>query len=192
MNDKNHKREAGKTSFSKVDTKKLFEIIDLTPGQKFLDVGCGRGEYSLAAAKFVGETGHLYAMDIWADGIDILKEQSQAVGIKNLDAFIGDMSEEIPIGDSIIDKCLIANVLHGLGNGEKRKTTIEEIKRVLKPHGQFILIEWKKINGPNGPSIDIRLDPADIEEILEPMGFKTKIIEDVGENFYLIVLNCCS
>jgi len=188
MSEKEHKKEAGKSSFSKVDTKNLFEIIDLTPGEKFLDVGCGRGEYSLAAANYVGETGHLYAMDTWADGINILQEQSQVAGIQNIDAFVGNISEGIPIEDSSIDKCLMANVLHGLGTEETGKNAIKEIKRVLKSPGEFIIIEWKKVEGPHGPSLSIRLSPADIEGLLEPIGFKTKIVEDVGDNFYLIVL----
>ncbi|KUO64505.1 MAG: hypothetical protein APF84_10450 [Gracilibacter sp. BRH_c7a] len=187
MSEKEHKKEAGKSSFSKVDTKKLFETIDLRPGEKFLDVGCGKGEYALAAAKYVRETGHLYAIDTWEDGINILKEQSHSAGILNLDGFVGDISKGIPIEDNIIDKCLMANVLHGLRDKETQKATIDEIRRVLKSQGEFILIEWKKADGTHGPSTSIRLNPEEIETILIPMGFKTKIIEDVSEDFYLIV-----
>jgi len=187
MNDKEHGNEAGKSSFSRVDIAKLFEVIDLKPGERFLDIGCGKGEYSLTAAKYIGEHGHLYAIDVWADGIKILEEQAQMAGIKNLDTYAGDISNGIPVKDRAIDKCLVSMVLHGLRNKQVLEATLEEIKRVLKIGGDLVIIEWEKTERPPGPPISIRLAQAEIEAILSPYGFKTRIVENVGVHLCMSV-----
>jgi ubiquinone/menaquinone biosynthesis C-methylase UbiE len=57
MRDQEHKNESGKSSFSKVDSKKLFQLIHLQPGEKMLDAGCGKGEYTLRPQSISGKQG---------------------------------------------------------------------------------------------------------------------------------------
>jgi len=54
---------AGRSSFGLIDRKILFNELHLMSGISLLDLGCGRGEYVLAAAKFIGEEGRLYGID---------------------------------------------------------------------------------------------------------------------------------
>lgn len=60
---------AGKSSFGLVDHTKVFNELRLRRGITFLDLGCGRGEYAIAASKIVGDNGLVYGIDLWEDGI---------------------------------------------------------------------------------------------------------------------------
>ena len=57
-------------------------LQDLHLGMTFADIGCGDGFFSILAAKKVGETGKVYAVDIDPSGIEKLKQQSQTARLK--------------------------------------------------------------------------------------------------------------
>ena len=49
-------------------------------------------------------------------------------------------------------------------------------------------MEFKKIDGPPGPPIHIRLTPEEVTDRLDPYGFKKERYVDVGTYNYLIML----
>ena len=65
---------------------------------------------------------------------------------------------------------------------------LTEIARVVKPTGILAVMEFKKIDGPPGPPIHIRLSPAEVADRLAPYGFKKERSVDVGPYNYLIML----
>ena len=69
------------------------------------------------------------------------------------------------------------------------KGVLDEVGRVIKPAGRLAIMEFKKIDGPPGPPIDIRLSPEDVADMLGPFGFKKEHAVDVGPYNYLISLN---
>jgi hypothetical protein len=48
---------------------------------------------------------------------------------------------------------------------------LKEAARVLKPNSVLAVLEFKKMDGPPGPYIDIRLTPEAVERPLSPHGF---------------------
>ena len=71
---------AGKSSFDLIDSQKVFSALGLQETSIFLDMACGRGAYSLAAAERIGAQGRVYAVDLWQEGIDTLRKEMQAPG----------------------------------------------------------------------------------------------------------------
>ncbi|MGD8900054.1 MAG: methyltransferase domain-containing protein, partial [Desulfobacterales bacterium] len=90
---------AGKSSFGLIDTVKFFQELDLKKGTAFLDVACGRGAYSLAAAEIIGQDGRIVAVDLWEEGILTLREEAASKGIQNITAYASDVAQQIPIED---------------------------------------------------------------------------------------------
>ena len=52
-------------------------LNDLRSGMTFADIGCGDGYFTLLAAKKVGETGKVYAVDIDPEGIEKLTSKAK-------------------------------------------------------------------------------------------------------------------
>ena len=69
---------AGKSSFDLIDIDTFFNELKLQRGISFLDVACGRGPYCLAAAEIIGEKGRIVGMDLWEEGIALLKSAAAA------------------------------------------------------------------------------------------------------------------
>jgi ubiquinone/menaquinone biosynthesis C-methylase UbiE len=178
---------AGKSSFDLVDIDLLFSEIGLQKDSVFLDAACGAGAYTLAASEIIHGSGQLYAFDLWEQGIDTLKQQLKTRGIRHVDARVVDVSEHLPVEDESIDIALAAMVLHDLMRDRTHSAALEEIKRVLKPEGRLGVIEFKKMNGPPGPPINIRLSPASLEDLLFPYGFQALKSLDLGPYSYLTI-----
>ncbi len=180
---------AGKNSFDLIDTEKFFQELDLQKGISFLDVASGRGAYSLAVSDIIGPQGNVFAVDLWAEGIEMLKAAAQERGFENITAFISDVGRRIPVEDQSIDVCLIATALHDFVEDRIDQGVLDEVVRVIKPAGHLAVMEFKKIDGPPGPPIHIRLSPEDVADMLSPYGFKKEHTVDVGPYNYLITLN---
>ena len=69
-----------------------------------------------------------------------------------------------------------------------RAAVLTEIARVVKPNGILAVMEFKKIDGPPGPPIHIRLSPTEVADRLGPYGFEKKHAVDVGPYNHLIIL----
>ncbi|HAF07104.1 MAG: methyltransferase domain-containing protein [bacterium] len=168
------------------DSEKALRAIGLKRGDTLLDAGCGEGRFSIPALEIVGDRGKVYAVDISEKSIKILKENIKKSDIKNIEAFAGDITKNLPIKNESIDICLMANVLHGLVANKEVESALKEMYRVLKPNGSLVIIDFKKIDGPPGPSKSIRLTPEEVEEIIGKYGFKKKKVSEIGEYHYAI------
>ena len=180
---------AGKSSFGLIDTAKFFQEIDLKKGITFLDVACGRGNYSLAVSEIIGRSGRVYAVDLWEEGISSLRNEAAAKGIQNIVSFVSDASQHIPAENNSVDVCLMATVLHDFVGDKVEPGVMKEIVRVIQPDGVLAIVEFYKKEGPPGPPKPVRLSPQEVDEILSPYGFKQDRLTDIGPDNYLQIFN---
>lgn len=176
---------AGGSSFDSIDSQMLFSEIELSEGMIFLDVACGFGYYSLAASRHVGKTGRVYAVDLWSEGLEQLKNQIQARKIDNIQVLTADVTQRIPLDDSCIDIGLLATVLHDFIQEKTEAEALKEIYRVLKPGGKFAVIEFKKVESHPGPPLSIRITPEESEHRITPHGFRILKTVEIGQFHYL-------
>lgn len=174
---------AGKSSFELVDQNKLFEHLHLTPDTVFLDLACGVGLYSMEAAKRITGKGEVHAVDLWADGLDILNETIREHHFSNIHTVIADITKPLSLPGSCYDVCLLATVLHDLAI-EERHITIQEVYRLLKPGGTMAVLEFKKVDHGPGPPVHIRLSEQELTKQIVPHGFSCGGCEEIGESIY--------
>jgi ubiquinone/menaquinone biosynthesis C-methylase UbiE len=176
---------AGKSSYDLIDPGILWAALNLPPGITFLDLGCGQGNYSLAAADRIGPNGVVYAVDLWEEGIAALKARAAREGRANLKP-LASPAGQVPIESRSVDVGLLATVLHDLVEAGTAAGALAEVSRVIKAAGRLAIVEFHKIDGPPGPSRHIRLDPAEVEAMVVPYGFARQQIVNLGPYNYLI------
>ncbi|MBU0462443.1 MAG: class I SAM-dependent methyltransferase [Proteobacteria bacterium] len=177
---------AGKSSFELIDSDKLRSTLPIKPGSVVIDLACGKGIYSMFLSEIVGETGLIYAVDLWKEGLLLLEEQIEKKGITNIKTLLTDASKQIDIDGYSSDICLMATVLHDFEEAGQADIVLKEIKILLKPGGCLAVIEFKKIEGPPGPPVHIRLSEAEVEKMVTRHGFVKKETVDIGEYNYLM------
>ena len=147
-----------------LDPEAFWEKVGLLPTTVVAEVGAGTGYFALPAARRVGKTGKVYAVDISEELVGLLRERSQKEKLPQLVAVLSQ-EDRIPLPDHVADVVLFANVLHDVP-----APTIAEAVRLLRPGGCFVNLDWKKEETPQGPPLSIRLSPAQATEILGKWG----------------------
>ena len=72
-------------------SRRTVERLELQPGQRVLDVACGTGPATIAAAEAVGTSGSVVAAD-YADGmVEIVRGKVEGHGLTNVEVVQGDM-----------------------------------------------------------------------------------------------------
>ena len=191
-NSEQRHQHAGKSSKAFLNAERVLQETGLKRGDKFLDVGCGEGHFSIAASKIVGNKGKVYAIDSYEKSIVVLKQQIHRDNIRNIEAIVADVTKEMPLPDATIDVCLMANVMHGfLANGEI-PNVMTETARVMKTGSTLAVVEFQKIAGPPGPPISIRMTPEELEALISGYGFKKNKVAEVGPFHYAAMFRTIS
>ena len=148
----------------------------------FMDVGCGYGFFTLQAASIVGETGKVYAVDIDASSIDRLKREAAEKGLKNIHAEVA-AAEETVFCDACADIVFYSTVLHDFRDPAK---VLRNAKRMIKPAGTLVNLDWKKKPMPLGPPMRIRFSEEQAANLIKQAGFTIESVKNLGSNFYIV------
>lgn len=186
LNAKNGHERRGPSSFWMQDPELIFNELKLQEGDYFLDIGCGTGDYSLHAAKIIGNSGQVYALDVQDELITNLKEKTSREGLNNIRALISDIAHPLPVEDNSVDICFISTVLHSVDLSRHGEQLFNEIRRVLKPDGRLVIIECKKEDLSRGPPLEMRISSDELENIVERYGFLKINLFDLGFNYLIL------
>ena len=117
----------------------------LRPGQRALDVAGGTGDLARGLAAQVGEQGLVVLSDIngamLANGRDRLLDVGLTRGI----AYAQANAERLPFADSSFDCVTIA---FGLRNVTDKAAALASMRRVLRPGGQLMVLEFSQPVAP--------------------------------------------
>jgi ubiquinone/menaquinone biosynthesis C-methylase UbiE len=108
----------------------ILEGIGIGPGLSVLDYGCGPGSYSIAAARRVGSTGWVYALDILPLAVRRVEKMASRKGLTKIEAICSNCATKLP--EACIDVVLFYDTLHAL---EHPEDVLKELHRVLRPGG---------------------------------------------------------
>ncbi|MCL7487369.1 MAG: class I SAM-dependent methyltransferase [Desulfobulbaceae bacterium] len=110
--DENVPTSAGLSSFNLLDERKFFTALGLNNGMTLLDFGCGAGNYAVAAAPHIGDSGRIYAVDLWEEGVETLEVRAAMARLENIQTWVCGADQELQLGDHTVDLCLMATVIH--------------------------------------------------------------------------------
>lgn len=160
----------------------ILEDIGLRPGTIFVDVGCGEGFFAIPAAKMVGKKGKVYGVDIYNEAVEHLRMKSANEELNNLEARVG-AAEETVICKGCADIVFFGIDLHDFTDPGK---VLANARKMLKPNGRLIDLDWKKIEMEIGPPVQIRFSEEEASSRIKAAGFDIESVKDVGSYHYLI------
>lgn len=162
---------------------KILERAGLKLGMVFVDVGSGEGFFTVLAARIVGERGMVYAVDRDTSAIDRLKGKVAEEGLANVKAVAAE-AEETVFCEGCADIVFYSIVLHDFRDPAK---VLLNAKRMLKPVGRLVDLDWKKKRTDIGPPVRIRFSEDQACRLLEKVGFTIKSVTNAGENHYVVI-----
>nr|MBP6762909.1 class I SAM-dependent methyltransferase [Thauera sp.] len=126
------------------------QVSDVREGDRVLDVAGGTADLSLAFARKVGRSGQVWLTDInhamLSRGRDRMIDKGFAMPVAQCDA------EKLPFPDDWFDCVTVA---FGLRNMTHKDVAIAEMRRVLRPGGRLLVLEFSKVWKPLSPIYDL-------------------------------------
>jgi SAM-dependent methyltransferase len=115
----------------------MLDALDIRPGQRILEIGCGTGADSLRIAQRM-QDGELYLQDISCGMLTQCKQafdQARGLGAASVEFAVAQTSR-LPLGDAVFDR-----VFHfgGLNMFEDIPAALSEMARVTKPGGKIVV-----------------------------------------------------
>jgi len=125
------------------------QISGVGRGDRVLDVAGGTADLSLAFAKRVGRDGEVWLTDInhamLSRGRDRVLDHGFALPVAQCNA------EKLPFPDNWFDCVTVA---FGLRNMTHKDVALAEMRRVLRPGGRLLVLEFSKVWRPLAPAYD--------------------------------------
>ena len=126
-------------------------LADLKVGERVLDLGSGGGIDCFLAANQVGDSGHVFGLDMTPDMLELARTNQANLGLTNVEFVQGDM-ENMPLPDSSVD-VVISNCVVCLS--PDKDAVFQETFRVLASGGRIHISDMMS-NTDEGPA---RTDP---------------------------------
>ncbi len=168
------------------DPVKNLKAFDLREDMIVADLGAGTGFYAIPASLMVPK-GKVYAIEIQKDFLTTIRNKAKDAHLDNLECIVGNVEKigGTKIKDKIIDAVIASNILF---QAEDKDKFIEEAKRILKPGGKLLLIDWSDNSSAIGPAPH-RIIPYDkAREMFEKKGFVWSRGIDAGTHHYGMIL----
>lgn len=128
----------------------LAQQARLKPGAKVLDIAGGTGDIARLLAKETGPTGEVWLTDINGSmlgvGRDRMLDKGLMLPVAQCDA------EKLPFPSGYFD---LVTVAFGLRNMTHKDAALTEMRRVLKPGGKLMVLEFSKVWKPLAPLYDL-------------------------------------
>lgn len=125
------------------------EASGVRPGESVLDVASGTGDLARLLSDRVGARGEVVVTDINSamlrSGRDRLLDAGKLLPVVQCDA------ERLPFRAERFDCVSIA---FGLRNVVRKEAALSEMRRVLKPGGRLVVLEFSKVWAPLKPAYD--------------------------------------
>lgn len=121
----------------------IIRVLDLQPGMAIADIGAGTGFFTMLMAREVGPMGKAYAVDIAPEFVNAIELRAKAQGIDNIIGIVNDQkSTRLP--PQSVDLVFISDTYHHF---EYPMTTLKSIHDALRPDGELVVIDFKRIPG---------------------------------------------
>jgi arsenite methyltransferase len=148
--------------------REVITTLDLKPGEAVADIGAGSGYFTFRLAHHVGDAGRIYAVDISPDMIVHMNRRIRDLQVKNVITILSAPDDPL-LADGSIDRFFICDTWHHI---ENHSGYLALMKKMLKPGGQVVMIDFKKAQTPVGPPMEMRIDRDDLLKEMDANGFK--------------------
>ena len=161
----------------------VVKALSIKGGEVIADIGAGSGYFTVRLARAVGEKGRVYAVDVSPDMILHLNRRIRDLDLKNVVTVLCAPEDPL-LADASVDRFFICDTWHHVGGHAKY---LALLKKMLKPGGQVVVVDFKKAKTPVGPPMEIRIAREDLVKEMEANGFQLAAEHTFLEHQYFLV-----
>ena len=114
-------------------------------GWRSLDVAGGTGDIAFRLIEASNRQAHVTVLDINGSMLEVGHQRADKAGLSDNLEFVEANAEELPFDDNTFDAYTIA---FGIRNVPRMDHALAEARRVLKPGGQILVLEFSEVDVP--------------------------------------------
>ena len=161
----------------------VIHALGLKPGEVIADIGAGSGYFTFHLARHVGEKGKVYAVDISPDMILHINRRIREAKATNVVSVLAEPADPL-LPDQSVNRFFICDVWHHV---ESQTKYLSLMKKMLKPGGEIVMIDFHKKELPFGPPLQMKIAREDLINQMETNGFRlTKEHTFLPHQYFLV------
>jgi ubiquinone/menaquinone biosynthesis C-methylase UbiE len=173
---KNAKRLEDPARLEALPQSAVVGLLRLRGDETVVDYGAGTGIYTVAVAGAVPD-GRVFAVEALPRLAELLREKiTPELADRLCLCETGD--NVVPLDDGDADRVLMVDVLHHLYD---QPDALEEVARLLRRGGLFVVLDWGDRERPVGPPVDHVLGLGAVREIVARLGFEEVEAHEPGD-----------
>jgi cyclopropane fatty-acyl-phospholipid synthase-like methyltransferase len=133
---------AGRDQRLQID--RVMDLLGITSGKNVADIGAGSGWFTVRAARRVGDSGRVYAVDINPEAVQHIKDRAQGEKLNNIESILGKEDDPL-LPANRIDAVLVLKTYHEVA---KPVTLLRNLRAALRPGAKVGIID-RNGNGEN-------------------------------------------
>jgi len=118
----------------------LLDAAQLVPGADVLDIGCGCGSTTLAAARAIASGGNAHGVDLSAPMLEIARRRRDRAGVTNVEFVQGDAQTHQFVSDFDVAMSRFGTMFFA-----DPIAAFTNIGRALRPPGRLCLATWQPL-----------------------------------------------
>ena len=156
------------------------------PGMTVADIGAGTGLFTMLFADAVKPGGNVVAVDISPAFVEYIQQTAKKRRVRNVTAVLTD-GVDVPLPEASVDLAYLSDVYHHF---EHPAETLASIRKVLKPGGRMVVVDYERIPGvtPAARMEHLRLDKKTAISEIEAAGFS--LVEEkrklMRQNYFVV------
>jgi ubiquinone/menaquinone biosynthesis C-methylase UbiE len=160
--------------------------LHLAKGAHIADIGTGTGYFAIPMARTVGDTGHVLAIDLQPEMLQLLQQKlDEPDAPTNISPRLGAASKLL-LEDRIVDLVFYANIWHELDEDDQ-DAAFREAARVTISRGKIAILDWRRDKeSPPGPPQAHRISAETIMNFLQTNGCRRVACYNIGAFSYLV------
>lgn len=164
----------------KLQVQRVMDILGIKEGSHVADIGAGSGWFTVRAAKRVGSTGVVYAVDINPESIAYINRRTQREGIGNVHAILSGEDDPKLSKDSV-DSVLLLKTYHEVAHPV---LLLEHLRSSLRSGARVGIIDRNGKGDDHGISRDVVIQEAAQAgyQLQEQYDF----VKGDGEDYFLV------
>jgi SAM-dependent methyltransferase len=141
---------------NKLQVQRVMDILGIKEGAHAADIGAGSGWFTVRAAKRVGSTGIVYAVDINPEAITYINQRIQRDGIGNIHAILsGEDDPTLP--KNSVDSVLLLKTYHEIAHPV---LLLQNLRISLRSGARVGIIDRNGKGDDHGVSRDVVIQEA--------------------------------
>ena len=132
----------------------IMDALGIAEGSVVAELGVAGGWFTIRLARRVGPNGTVYAEDIQATMLDVIKRRLPRENLNNVKTVLGAADD--PKLPEKVDAIVIVDAYHEM---DQPIAMLRSAAGALKDDGRLGIVEFTLAGGGPGPPMDERLDP---------------------------------